>query len=47
MVLNLKLSDTLLKWPPVRVLRMMVLQGDLDAQLTKASKDIRSRFGKE
>ncbi len=27
--------------------RAMVLQGELDAQLTKASKDIRSRFGKE
>jgi hypothetical protein len=28
-------------------IRAMVLQGELDAQLTKASKDIRSRFGKE
>ena len=28
-------------------IRAMVLQGDLDAQLAKASTDIRSRFGKE
>jgi len=27
--------------------RAMVLQGDLDAQLAKASTDIRSRFGKD